>query len=206
MTKDQILDDLKYAREIAEDGKYAPLLGGRIGLMWGCLLIPALLITGLTYMGKLNLGEEATGFVWMAFGVIGGIMTFILGRTLASKPGVNSVGNQVEQATWTASALLLFGLALSIAYAVGMGGKPIWLFDIIMAVAFGTYALNYYVLAKISGDKGLYIPMFISFGLMIFIIAFLGQPFIYLVAAGGIIFTVIIPALTHLKNEPKNVG
>ncbi len=205
MTKEQLLDDLKYASRIAEQGRYAPLLGGRIGLMWGCLLVPTLLIVGLTYMGRSGLSSNAIGVVWVIFGVIGGILTAVLSRSIGKKPGVTSIGNQVEQASWTATTLLLFGLALSVTFAVLVQGKPLWLYDIIMAIAFGTYALNYFILIKIMQDKTLYLPMFISFGLMLFTMVFLGEPFVYLVAALGIIFTVIIPSLTHLKNEPKNV-
>ncbi|MEE9346942.1 MAG: hypothetical protein V3U82_02020 [Robiginitomaculum sp.] len=204
MSNEQILNDIKYARDIAQDGKYAPLLGGRIGLMWGCLLVPTLLFVGLTYMGITGANGSTIGMAWMAFGIIGSILTFILSRSLADKAGINSVGNQVEQATWSASTMVLFGLAISVTYAVIFNDKPFWLYDIIMAIAFGTYALNYFVLAKISGEKALYIPTVISFGLMVFIMAFLGQPFVYIVGAIGVIFTVIIPALTHLKNEPKN--
>ncbi len=205
MTKEQILDDLKYAREIAQEGRHAPLLGGRIGLMWGCLLVPTLLIVGLTLMGKLGLSSNAIGAVWMVFGITGGILTAVLSRSIKKRPGATSIGNQVEQASWGATTLLLFGVSLSVVFAVLVQGKPFWLYDIVMAIAFGTYAVNYFILIKITRDKTLYLPMFISFGLMVFTIVFLGEPFVYLVAAVGIIFTAIIPSLTHLKNEPKNV-
>ena len=205
MTKDQILDDLKFARDLAEQGANTPLLGGRIGLMWGCLLVPTLLIHGLTLMEVISMPPEYIGAVWCVFGISGGLLTFLLGRRLDNKPGVNSAINKVEQATWTATTLMLFGLALGVAYSVIVFGKPYWLYDIILAVAFGTYVINYYVLAKLSGLTRLYIPMLIGLALMVFMIINLGEPYIYVVAAFGVLLTAVIPALISLKHEPKNV-
>ena len=205
MTKDQMLDDLNYARNIAEQGQFTPLLGGRIGLMWGCLLTPTLLIQGLILTGRLDVSQQYLGLLWMVFGITGGLLTFILGRSIAGKAGANSAGNQVEQAVWSGTTIMLFVFALAVAYSVVVIGKDYSLFDIIMAIAFGTQAVSYYVIAKISGEKALYIPMLIALALSAVIMVMVGNPNSYFLGAVGIIFTVIIPALTHLKNETKNV-
>jgi hypothetical protein len=204
MTKDQILDDLHYARNLAEQGANTPLLGGRIGLMWGCLLVPTLLIHGLTLMGIVPMPQPYIGLIWLTFGLGGGLLTWILGRGLDDKPGANSVINRIEQATWTAATLMIFGLAIGVSYSVLMMSKPYWLYDVIMAAAFGTYVINYYVLAKLSGLTRLYIPMLMAFVLMVVIVVNVGQPWIYVLAAFGVLLTAVIPALISLKNEPKN--
>ncbi len=205
MTKDQILADLDYVSTLAKEGANTPLLGGRIGLMWGCLLVPTLLITGLIHMKFIKVEPNFIGICWLAFGIIGGISTLVLGRSLDDKPGAYSVSNRVEQATWAGTTFLLFGMAIAVTYSVLVLSKPYWLFDMIMAVAFGTYVVNYYVIAKMTGVKSLYIPMLISFLLMIFIIIFIGQPFIYLIASAGVFITAIIPSYLSLKKEPSNV-
>jgi len=205
MTKDQVLDDLKYARSIAEQGQFAPLLGGRIGLMWGCLLAPTLLIQGLILTGRLDVSQQYLGLLWMVFGIGGGIMTFILSRQIGGKPGAQSTGNQVEQAVWSGTTLMMFVFALAVTYSVLVLGKDYSLFDIIMAIAFGTQAVSYYVIAKVSGEKVLYVPMIIALALSAVVMIMVGNPNSYFIGAFGVVFTVIIPALTHLKNEPKNV-
>jgi len=205
MTKDQILADLDYVSTLAKEGANTPLLGGRIGLMWGCVLVPTLLITGLIHMKFIKVEPNFIGICWLAFGIIGGISTLVLGRSLDDKPGAYSVSNRVEQATWAGTTFLLFGMAIAVTYSVLVLSKPYWLFDMIMAVAFGTYVVNYYVIAKMTGVKSLYIPMLISFLLMIFIIIFIGQPFIYLIASAGVFITAIIPSYLSLKKEPSNV-
>jgi len=205
MTKDQILDDLKFARDVAEQGRFAPLLGGRIGLMWGCLLVPTLTLHGAMTSRLLEVPINYVGFVWMSFGIIGGVLTGILSRSIVRKPGAQSFGNQVEQAVWTGATMVLFITAISVAYAVIARGQSYTLFDMIMALSFGTQAISYYVLAKISGEKTLYIPMLIALALVAIVVVMIGNPYAYFIAAVGVIFTVVIPALTHMKNEPKNV-
>ena len=205
MTKDQIIDDLNFARKIAEDGADTPLLGGRIGLMWGILLVPTLLFTGFVNMGSIDFPKQNIGFIWMSFGIIGGILTAVLGRSLDKKPGVHSLSNRIDQATWAGTTLLMFTFAIATAYAVVVTGKPYWLYDVILALAFGTYIVNYFVLAQITRQKSLYIPMAIALALTVYMMLNLGKPHIYVVAAIGVLATVVIPSFLALKNEPKNV-
>ena len=205
MTKEKIFDDLSYARKIAEDGADTPLLGGRIGLMWGILLVPTLLFTGLVNMGSIDFPKQSIGFVWMCFGIAGGIFTAVLGRSLEKKPGAHSLSNRIEQATWVGTTLLMFSFAIATAYAVVASGKPYWLYDVILALAFGTYIVNYYVLAQITRQKSHYIPMTIALALTIYMMTNLGNPHIYVVAAIGVVFTIVIPSFLSLRNEPKNV-
>lgn len=42
MTNSKTIADIGYLKTIAEEGRNAPLLGGRIGLMWTTLLVPTL--------------------------------------------------------------------------------------------------------------------------------------------------------------------
>ena len=60
MTKTEIIEDIAYARSIAEQGARTPLLGSSISLMWGLMVIPTLILHGLTLMGKflVTLGDN----------------------------------------------------------------------------------------------------------------------------------------------------
>jgi len=51
MTNQEVKETLGYLKELAEQGSNAPLLGGRVGLMWTGLLVPTLLIHGLAATG-----------------------------------------------------------------------------------------------------------------------------------------------------------
>ena len=72
MTNDQILDDLNYASALAREGASAPLVGGRIGLMWGCLLSITLTLQWAILSQALNLPLQTLFYVWFAFAAIGG--------------------------------------------------------------------------------------------------------------------------------------
>lgn len=205
VTSQSPLDDLAYIRTLAEEGRYAPLIGGRIGLMWGVLLSATLLLHGLTALGMSGLAIEAIGFIWLAFGVIGGISTAILRRTLKGKPGQSAVGNKVEGAVWTASAIAIFTLAIAITISVVVNDLPYWTYDFIMAFSFGTYAVSYFVLAGISGVRTLYVPSALALALTGVVVLMVGNPWVYIVAAVGVILTLVLPALNALKHEPKNV-
>ncbi len=203
--KNDALNDLDYIKSLAEAGANTPLLGGRIGLMWSCLLIPTLFIHGLILMQFIKIPFNYIGFIWMTFGILGGILTFTLGKSLDKKPGAFSSINRTEQATWTATTISMFGFAISITISVVIMQKPYWLYDIILAFAFGTYVINYYVLANLGGQKRLYLPAILAFILMVIIVINLGNPIIYIIAAIGVIFTAVIPSLISLKYEPKDV-
>lgn len=199
------LDDLSYVRSLAEEGRHAPLISGRIGLMWGVLLSITLLIHGLAAYGLAGFSIEYIGVLWLAFGVTGGILTAILRRTLKDKPGKSAINNRVEKAVWSASAIVIFTIAISIAISVAKNGHPYWLFDIIMAIAFGSHAINYYVLSKITGASALMVPSFIALTLCALMIIMLGSPAVYFIAAIGVVFTIILPSVSDIRKEPKNV-
>ncbi len=204
-THNTALDDLSYIKTLAEEGRHAPLIGGRIGLMWGVLLTVTLFIHGMTAYGFTGFSMNYIGIFWLAFAVTGGILTGVLKRTLKDKPGKSTVNNRIDEAVWTASAMVVFTVAISIALSVAKNGHPYWLFDIIMAFAFGTYAVNYYVVAKITKQNTLMIPSAIALALCALMIIMLGSPMVYFIAAIGVVFTVIFPALSNMKREPKDV-
>jgi len=199
------LDDLSYIRTMAEEGRHAPLIGGRIGLMWGCLLTVTLLLHGLTELGITGLSSEYIGLFWFIFGITGGILTFILSKSLKDKPGLSAVTNRIESAVWTASTLALFTVAIAVTLAVTLRGQSLILYDMIMAFAFATQAMNYYVVSQVTGQKSRLIPAALSLAFAALTILFIGQPIIYIVASIGVIFTIILPALMDMKKEPKNV-
>lgn len=199
------LDDLSYIKTLAEEGRHAPLIGGRIGLMWGVLLSATLLLHGLTELGIAGLNANYIGLYWLAFGITGGCLTFVLSKSLKDKPGQSAITNRIESAVWTASTLALFTIAISVTLAVNLRGQSLILYDMIMAFAFAIQAMNYYVISQITRQKSRLISSALSLAIAALTALFVGQPIIYIVAAIGVVFTVILPALSDIKKEPKNV-
>ncbi|MCF6220829.1 MAG: hypothetical protein L3J65_06930 [Robiginitomaculum sp.] len=205
MTKSDILEDIDYVKTLAEEGKNAPILGGRIGLWWGILLCIALFSHWASLRGLIPLPVEMIGLVWLAFGVVGGIGSLFLERSLAGKPGLSSVNNRVAGALWTGNTILLFVYSLSALFSAVLGKTNYGIMDTIMPIAFGLYALTAYVLARISRDKHHLITGGIALAFVPISLLLLGNPHLYLAAMLGVVLTSVIPSIVELRHEPKEI-
>ena len=195
MTKDQILADLDYASQLAKDGANTPLLGGRIGLMWGVLLT---LILGYQYLilaQKISLPPESLAIAWIAYGVIGGIGSTILGRQIDRMPGANSVNNRVETYVWImfvgGTAAVVAGSILNM--TLGQGDQTTW--NTVLIFAFAGQGMAYGIIAKLAKEKILHIASFLSFTFAAVVFMLIHNPIIYLIGSIGAIVTIVIPNL-----------
>ncbi|MEE9433404.1 MAG: hypothetical protein V3V15_04110 [Sphingorhabdus sp.] len=205
MTQTEILEDLDYVKTLAEEGRHAPLLGGRIGLWWGCLLIVTLFVHYLALLGKGPLSTEMIGMAWMTFGIVGGIGSAILGRHVVRQPGASSMNNRVASALWTGNVILLFTYAISASFSAGLGYIGFEIMDTMMPIAFGLYGLTAFVLARIGGAKWQLVPGAIAFAFVPISLFLLGKPELYIAAIIAVIGTIIIPGIIHIRDEPKAV-
>jgi len=143
MTKEQILSDLDFASSVARAGAATPLLGGPIGLMWGVLLTLIFLAQWAILSDRLAIEHQNIWLLWLAFVVLGGIGSTVLGRKIDEKPGANSVANRVEAYVWIMfsgfMATLFFGVVLNM---VLKGATP-EMFDFIVIAGFAGQGLAY---------------------------------------------------------------
>lgn len=203
MTKSEMLADLAYVKSVAEEGRNAPLLGGRIGLMWTGLLVPTLIAHGMTITGKTPIAPGNAGFLWLAFAVIGVILSFILVATIKGKPGGNALANRIESVIWPTSTLLIFAFAFTMGFTFSRSGMPEVIFDTIMPFAFALTALNLTILGKITGKTYLKFAGLIA-GLAVIVCTLLiGNPALYYAAAVGVLLTGVLPSLMQMRDEPK---
>ena len=205
MTKTEAHENLDYLKSLAEQGAKAPLLGGRIGLMWNILLVPTLCVHGLATIGKINLPENRMGLIWLVFGVSGGILSAILSRNIGKKPGTGSTGNRIESIIWPTTALLIFAYAFSIMGALLMNNATPILFNTIMPFAFALGAVNYTLLGRITGQGFLRISGLISALFMVLTMIMVNQPSVYFLSALGVLFTGVLPSVIQMSKEPSYV-
>ena len=203
MTKSELLSDLDYVKTLAEEGRNAPLLGGRFGLWWGALLCVTLFLHWLFETGNLMAPAYFPAIIWFGFGIIGMIGSAVLGRTLAGKPGGSATNNRLSQALWTGNTILLFLFAISASVVAGMGLIDYKIMNIMMPLAFGLYGLTAYVMAKVTRTNDHLIYGLISFACVPLTLFFMTSPHLFLVAIPGVIATVIIPDTINLRREPK---
>lgn len=204
MTKEQILANLDYASSIAKDGANTPLLGGPIALMWGCLVVPTLIIHGLILNGTIDIPINNVGFIWMVYGIIGAILSVMLGRRMSRKPGATSALNKVASGLGISLSILIFAFAITTAITVISQGLPLYLFNYIIVFAFALMTMNLAVLAHISRLPYLRNAAIMAGAFMVITLLMVTQNAVYFVAAGGVIATQIFPSLIEIRNERNN--
>lgn len=150
MTNKQTLDDLTYLRDMASAGENAPLIGGSIGLMWGVLLTAIFTVQWAILSGAANIDPKNLLFFWLAFAIIGGAGSAILGRRMEQKPGARSTANQVDSAIWIMFAGMMGTLFIGVMLSNLLGSSTPALFDFIVIAGFAGQGMAYGTVAKIS--------------------------------------------------------
>jgi len=205
MTKSEILNDLDYVKTLAEEGRHAPSLGGRMGVWWGTLLCLTLFSHWLIVTERVSWEEPSLGLLWIAFGVIGYIGSSLLVRTLRGKPGASATNNRVANALWTGNTILLFLFGLSAGLSAGFGVNSFEIMNMMMPIAFGLYGLTAFVQYHMTEQKSQLVTSVIGFAFVPLTLFMLSSPNLFLVAILGVVMTILIPDAINLRREPKTV-
>lgn len=205
MSTDRAIANLEYLKSLAETGQRTPLLGGKFGLAWTLLLIPMLVVHGLSLGQVIGLPIENIGFLWLGFGLVGGVLMVVLRRTSPECGGAGSVGNQIERTIWPITALLIFAFAISVTLSTLFFGAPTILYNMIMPLAFGLNALNYGVLSRMTGETYLGAASWCAAAFMVATTVFIMRPEVYFIAALGVLLSGVIPSLLELRRETTHV-
>jgi len=206
---DDMASELAYVRSLAEEGRNAPLVGGRFFLIWGGLIGFTALLIYVNYAAALNLGF-VNGFApWIGAFVAGWVLSFTLGRRTGSKPGALTIGNQTTNSVWLAVGIFmtLFWLTLMVVHdnytAVGMA--PYFLFSLMFPVAFGLYGVAFFATATAARLGWLRYFSYLSWGFAIVSLFLLDSPHQLLVGAIGSLVCAALPGLILMRNEPSEI-
>lgn len=200
MTKTEtLLADLEHASRIAKAGENTPLVGGPIGLMWGVLLTLTFMLHYLIITRAIPVSDAWLGWLWLTFGVGGGLGSFLLGRHIETKLGSRSMINRVEQYGWMMFAFTMLSFAVGVLLNLILNEGTMELWTMILIFGFGGQSLIYGLTAKLTGHGWLHFAAFSGFTLAAITMSFYGDNIVYLIAAIGSIFTIIIPSLLSMK-------
>lgn len=205
MTKNEVIDDIAYARSIAEKGAKTPLLGSSISLMWGLMVVPTLILHGLTLIGKFPLSPQNIGLLWAIYGGIGTLGSIYLGRKIDKQPGAKSQINQVGEVLGISMGILMAAFAITTVFMVVTKGLPEFLYNMIIVFAFGLITISLAVLARLTGQTYMKLIAVLSGAITVISYILVQSPNIYFFAAFGVIITQIIPSLIGLKKEASDV-
>ena len=203
MTENDLLDDIDYIKSIAEDGQQAALVGGRIGLMWGLLMAVIFFVQWGILSKTFNIAPEKLLYFWLAFAVIGGVGSMILGRRVSKLAGANSVANKVDNYVWVMFAAMMITLFVGIILKMLLTGGSPALFDIMLPVGFAGQGLAYGLMGHLSGQKWMRLTALVNFIVSAICFVAYGETHIYLIGAVGILLTVVVPSLIIMRAEPR---
>jgi hypothetical protein len=202
VTREELLQDLSYARTLAEEGRRAPLIGGAYLVMFGVLLAVAYSAQYLALTGALPRG--VIGFVWLGFGAAALVGSLLLRGRTKTLPGASSISNRADRTVWQGVALaILFVVAGAVVRGIVYDTYDAT--NAIMAAGFGLYGVALYSTATLSGHMWLRAFAWLAWSLSGTMWFFLGEPWAYVVAAVGSILVLLVPGFIMMRAEPSKV-
>ena len=153
MANTQLQDEISYMKQMAEDGRKAPIAGGIIGVWWGDLTFVMLLVHWATLTDRLPLAIHNIGWVWLIYGVIGSIGTYVLVKKGENSPGANSVNSQVGGIAWMLSSFGILTFTIGSVIATSGFDLPLWLFNVILPVALICYGIVIGVIGTLTMNR-----------------------------------------------------
>lgn len=194
MANETLIQDLENASRIAREAETAPLLGGPIGLMWASITTVALMTHGSVLAGWVDIPVSMTGLIWATQGIVGTILSIILGRRISTQSGCHSFANRAAEGAWTAGGIMIATFAISLVVAMFMGKIEVVDFNFIPPAAFAISAVINGMLAKLTGYGYLKFGAVMSGVATAVTLLMVRQPEMYFVAGGLLIFSGVIPA------------
>jgi hypothetical protein len=205
MTADDARADLAYVRELAESGHRAPLLGGRFLAWWGGLATGAFLTHWMIWTGVIAISSSWLGALWLGFIFIGSAGTWVLSRSVESKPGAGSIGNRAQSAVWPVIGGCLMVYYLAIMTGALTGRLDPGFYNTMLPMGFFGYAIGWLTSAVIVRSVRLAVPGVISLAGMYACMLMVTTAEVYLVAAATMAASTFIPGLLMMRAEPRDV-
>ncbi|HEU0098902.1 MAG TPA: hypothetical protein VFQ67_09030 [Allosphingosinicella sp.] len=201
-TADSTHEDLRYVRRLAESGAHAPLLGGRFMAWWGLLLTAAYVAHHFALAGAIGDGHTVFLLIWGAFGILGLGGQLLLARTMSGKAGAGSAGNRASRVAWCTAGMAIASMVGGATAAATRGAGP-GAFDWIVPVAFAVYACALLVTGSLARSLVTMVAGAGAIAMVGLFAALVLSPERYLLAAGGVALTVLLPGLLLVKAEPR---
>lgn len=198
-----LAEDVNFIRDLAEAGQNAPLLGGRFLAMWGGLVTLAYVGHFLIATGAVDLGAMSLLYLWIAFGVMGGLGQFLLVSRVSGKPGQASAGNRVQSVLWTTSGMFLFVYFIGLIARMLLTGEGVEGFYWSVPMVLGLYGIGQFVTGAMSGQGALKFAGIAAFAGVLAAVFLTGTEYIWLVGAASAFLAVFVPGLLMMRAEPS---
>jgi hypothetical protein len=200
VTREELLQDLAYARTLAEEGRQAPLIGGGFLVLFGVLLTIAYSAQWAVLASFIP--SIAIGFIWMGFGLFALLGSFMLSARVRSLPGGASLANKADRSVWQGVAISIMAVVAGVILR-GIVSNDMAAANAIMAAGFGMYGIALFTTGCVSSETWLRTFAWIAWGVSVGLWYFLNDAWAYLLAAGASVVVLIIPGVILLRREPS---
>lgn len=202
MTREEMLSDLAYARALAEEGRHAPLIGGRYLMLFGGLLCATYLAHWTLATGAIAAPPWALGALWALFGVCAGVGCMIVYRRVCALPGGSALGNRIDRAVWNAATLAIFTAVAGCLISAALQRDP-GQTDVIMAVVFGIYGLALMTTAIVAEKAWLKMFAYAAFAVSLMLWLAMQESWAYLAASAAALLVLYAPGVVMIRAEPS---
>ena len=194
-------NDLANLRAIAEEGRYAPLMGGAHLVSYGSIFATIISILWIAFQFPKVLENGVTTFIGVCILSLIVLSTF-LGRRFNAKPTSNTTVSKIERSVWriTHLSVMICFFAINLATAFGRD-SPVRDYSFMGTVVFCQYGVALFVTAVISKQKWLQVP---AFGALAAAMSFImiGPNLIAMpITAAYIILLAVIPGIILMRQE-----
>ncbi len=205
MTRDplqSVQDDIAYMKDLAHQGRRAPLLGGSILITAGLVFGVASIGHWAIESGAVALPASALPLLWLAALVIFFIVLTLQVRQTRHLPGAGSAANKATGAAWMGVGQAIFAMFVAVSILIWRTGDPA-IASIFPSLIFALYGAGWAVSATMSGQRWQW-PLTIGCWVAAAAIALLvNTPYLWLGYAAGLFLFAMIPGWLLVRQEKK---
>lgn len=191
--------DISYLKNIAEQGRKAPLQGGEHGVIWGGMFTASALYAYAVLTGHAPFEPWTIAIAFLIPIPVGVLLTLNLARS----SGGFSFGNKTSAAAWTAVGIIIGFLYVSVMSANALGVLSLsatYAYGSLQTTLFALYAVAYSTTAQVAQDRRLYLFAGTAVAASLGSLFAIGTYEIFLVMAAGIFCSAVVPGfITRTK-------
>ena len=165
-----IRDDIAFMRELAEQGRVGPLVGGSVLLVSGLSFGSASLAVWAELTWKLVRSNWAIPGVWIASMAV--FMAYMFGSKVMRTRGGGA--SKAIGMAWSGAGFAIFFVGLSLAI-MAVHGKDPYVAAAFMPFILAIYGSAWFLAAALTGIRWLYAVAFASFGMALVVAWFTSE-------------------------------
>ena len=203
--KSEIEADIKFLKQMAEQGQKSPLRGGEHGVLWGGMFTLSALFAYGVVAERISVPSSTNALALIGHTPTGVFAGQYLNKKYSGSSGGFSFGNKTSAAAWGAVGITIGALYIPVLAAQALGFLTLngeYIFGSLQVTVFALYAVAYSTTAQVSGDPRQYLFSGAAIAASVASVFTIGTYDMFLVMAAGLFCSAVIPGyLTRSKQS-----